>query len=111
MRSAYCFGDAHGTQTPPLSAASSSAHSKVTPCWSDENSNVAVVDSDGSVGMESRIVSGYAETVHRSVVGVGSAPPAMLTARTRTSCTPGAWTLTSYGETQSSKSAPSTEHS
>src|ERR687895_2302958 len=109
MRSVYTFGEVQGTHTPS-SAASSSAHSNLTPCWSDENSNVAVVSSDGSVGVESRIVSGYGETVHSSVAGVGSAPPAMFTARTLSSCTPGAATLSSNGETQSSYSAPSTEH-
>src|SRR5687768_16551540 len=110
MRSLYVFGDSHCTHTPS-SAASSSAHSKVTPFWSEENSNVAVVSSDGSVGIESRVVSGKAETVHCRLAGVGSAPPSMFTARTRCSWTPGSATLTSYGETQSSKSAPSTEHS
>src|SRR5688500_3130318 len=110
MRSVYVFGDSHGTQTP-LSAASSNAHSNLTPCWSDEKVNVAVVSSDGSVGVDPRMVSGKAEIVHWSVAGVGSAPPAAFTARTWSSCTPGAATLVSYGETQSSKSAPSTEHS
>src|SRR5688572_4662475 len=110
MRSVYVLGDVHGTHTPS-SAASSSAHSKVTPSWSDEKANVAVVSSDGFAGMESRIVSGKAETVHWRVAGVGSAPPAMFTARTSSSCTPGSATLVSYGDTQSSYSAPSTEHS
>src|SRR5918992_439098 len=95
----------------PTSAASSSAHSNVTPCWSDENSNVAVVDSDGSVGVESRIVSGKAETVHWRVAGDESAPPAMFTARTWSVYTPGSATLTSYGDTQSSYVPPSSEHS
>src|ERR671915_1483921 len=110
MRPVYVFGDSHATHTP-LSAASSSAHSKVTPSWSDENSNVAVVSSVGSVGTESRIVSGWAETVHWRLAAVGSTPPAMLTARTSNSCTPGSATLVSYGDTQSSNNAPSTEHS
>src|ERR671916_183581 len=101
MTSVYVFGDRHGTHTP-LSAASSYAHSNVTPCWSDENSNLAVVSSDGSVGIESRTVSGKDETVHLRIAGDGSAPPAMFTARTLSSCTPGAATLTSYGDRQSS---------
>src|ERR671914_514877 len=101
MRPVYTCGDSHGTHTPS-STASSSAHSKVTPCWSDENSNVAVESSDGFVGIESRIVSGWAVTVHWRVAGVGSAPPAMLTARTESVYTPGTGTLTEYGERQSS---------
>src|ERR671915_1004816 len=110
MRLVYVFGEVQATKMP-TSAASSSAHSNVTPCWSDENSNVAVVDSDGSVGVESRIVSGKAETVHWRVAGDESAPPAMFTARTDSVYVPGSATLTSYGETQSSYSAPSSEHS
>src|SRR5688572_9168208 len=100
MRPVYVFGDSQGTHTPS-SAASSSAHSNVT-SWSDENVKVALVSSDGSVGMESRIVSGKALTVHWRLAAVGSAPPSMLTARTRNSCTPGSATLVSYGDTQSS---------
>src|ERR687896_355447 len=94
----------------PTSAASSSAHSNVTPCWSDENSNVAVVDSDGSVGVAPRIVSGKSETVHAYTAGVGSTPPCRFFARTLSSCEPTVTSI-SYVDTQEPYSAPSSEHS
>src|ERR687896_2655299 len=95
----YTFGASHGPHTPS-STASSSAHWKVTPSWSDENSNVAVESSDGFGGVWSRIVSGWAETVHVRVAGVGSAPPSMLSARTWSVYVPGRATVSECGETQ-----------
>src|SRR5919106_6552673 len=109
MRSVYVFGEVHVVKMF-TSAASSSAHSNVTPCWSDENSNVAVVDSDGSVGVVPRIVSGKSETVQAYTAGVGSTPPCRFFARTRSSCEPTVTSI-SYGDTHEPYSAPSSEHS
>src|ERR687896_1033762 len=109
MRSAYVFGEAQAVKMP-TSAASSSAHSKVTPCWSDENVNDALVDSDGSVGVVPRIVSGKPETVQAYVAGVGSTPPSRFFARTRSSCAPTVTSI-SYGDSHEPYSAPSSEHS
>src|SRR5688500_378519 len=109
MRSVYVFAEVQAVKMP-TSAASSSAHSKVTPCWSDENVNVALVDSDGSVGVVPRIVSGKSETVHEYTDGVGSTPPCRFCARTRSSCGP-AVTSISYGGSHDAYSALSSEHS
>src|SRR5688500_9238774 len=109
MRSVYVVGEVQARKMP-TSAASSSAHSKVTPCWSDENVNVALVDSDGSVGVVPRIVSGKSETVHAYVAGVGSTPPCRFFARTRSSCEPTVTSI-SYGDSQDPYSSPSRAHS
>src|SRR5918992_2907202 len=109
MSSVYVFGEVQVVKMF-TSAASSSAHSNVTPCWLDENSNVADVDSDGSVGVASRIVSGKSETVHAYTAGVGSTPPWRFFARTRSVCAPTVTSI-SYGDSQEPYSALSSEHS
>ena len=56
-------GDEHGVKTRE-SAASSSAHSKVTSCRFETNVNVAVLLSVGSAGVLMSAVSGRALTIH-----------------------------------------------
>ena len=57
-------GEPHGEKTW-RSTASSSAHSNVTPSWSEEKAKVAVVLSVGSDGQTRSVVSGGGVTVQR----------------------------------------------
>src|ERR687895_323259 len=105
----------------PEPTASSSAHSKVTPGWSEVKVNVASWLSVGSVGEPVIVVSGSGSIVQRWEAGVGSVL-AEFTARTSSSCWPTARPVRTYGDssdsqepqssvTPSGRSSPSRLHS
>jgi hypothetical protein len=72
----------------PDATASSSAHSKLTPGWSEVNVNVASRLSVGSSGAAVIVVSGSGRMVHECEAGVGSVLAEFL-ARTSSSWLPG----------------------
>src|SRR5918999_76922 len=98
----------------PEPTASSSAHSKVTPGWSEVKVNVASWLSVGSVGEPVIVVSGSGSIVQRCEAGVGSVL-AEFTARTSSSCWPTARPVRTYGDSSDSQepqsSAPSSVRS
>src|SRR5918992_6115416 len=83
---------------------------KSTSVWSDSNSNVAVVDSLGSAGKATSVVSGGVSTVHSWCAGVWSRLPARSVARTSKECAPGS-TSYSAGDSHSANGSLSSEHS
>src|ERR687895_1507379 len=98
----------------PEPTASSSAHSKVTPGWSEVKVNVASWLSVGSVGEPVIVVSGSGSIVQRCEAGVGSVL-AEFTAGTSSSCWPTARPVRTYGDSSDSQepqsSAPSSVRS
>ena len=78
--------DSHGEKVPEATA-SSSAHSKVTPGWSEVNVNVASRLSVGSAGAAVIVVSGSGPIVQRCEAGLGSVLAEFL-ARTSSSWSP-----------------------
>src|SRR5688572_9165872 len=104
------MGEVHGKKTRS-SAASSSAHSNVAPCWSASNLKVALVLCDGSSGPDRMTAFGTGPIVQRYSAGLSSTAPALLFARTSSTCWPTGRLTSSYGDAQEPNAAPSRAHS
>src|SRR5918999_262656 len=91
----------------------SSAHSKVTPAVLEEKVKVALESAVGEAGAESSVVfggGGGATIVQVWTAGVWSTLPARSVARTRSVCWASDRPVSSCGDSQAAKAAPSSEH-